>query len=117
LRYPRARASFPGETESILSTITVVELIHGIYRAKSESVARWRRAFVEEVFQAIPVAPVTLEIAQLAGRIEGEQAAKGNVIPLRDLLIGTTALHFGYAVATLNRRDFQKIPGLSVTEL
>ena len=34
-----------------------------------------------------------------------------------DLLIGATALHLGYAVATLNVRDFSKIPGLSVTEL
>ncbi len=46
-----------------------------------------------ELSQAIPVHPVTLEIAQLAGRIEGEQAAKGVVIALPDLLIGVTALH------------------------
>jgi hypothetical protein len=43
---------------------------------------------------------VTLEIAQLAGRVEGEQSAKGIVISLPDLLIGVTALHLGYSVAT-----------------
>jgi len=73
--------------------------------------------FVEELSQAIPVHPVTLEIAQLAGRIEGEQAAKGVVIALPDLLIGVTALHLGYSVATLNARHFRLIPGLSVVEL
>jgi predicted nucleic acid-binding protein len=61
--------------------------------------------------------PVTLEIAQLAGKIEGEQAASGVSIPFEDLLIGTTALHLGYSVATLNVRHFRLIPGLSVVKL
>ncbi len=112
----RVRA-LQGETESALSAITVVELTHGIYRAKSETDAKRRRAFVEELCQAIPVQPVTLEIAQLAGRIEGEQAAKGIVIALPDLLIGVTALHLGHSVATSNLRHFQFIPGLSVVHL
>jgi tRNA(fMet)-specific endonuclease VapC len=91
----RMKAS-EGETESALSVITVVELSHGIYRAKSEADRQRRRAFVEEMTRAIPIHPVMLEIAQLAGRIEGEQAAKGIVIALPDLLIGVTALHLGY---------------------
>jgi tRNA(fMet)-specific endonuclease VapC len=60
----RAKAS-QGETENALSAITVVELTHGIYRAKSEADGQRRRAFVEELTQAIPVHPVTFEIAQL----------------------------------------------------
>ena len=112
----RAKAS-QGETENALSVITVVELTHGIYRAKSEADRQQRRVFVEELSQAIPVHPVTLEIAQLAGRIEGEQAAKGVVIALPDLLIGVTALHLSYSVATLNPRHFRLIPGLSVVQL
>jgi len=92
-------------------------LTHGIYRAKTDADAQLRRAFVEELCQAIPIQPVTLEIAQLAGRTEGEQAAKGIVIALQDLLIGVTALHLGYSVATLNARHFRMIPGLQVVEL
>ncbi|HKO05783.1 MAG TPA: PIN domain-containing protein [Candidatus Acidoferrales bacterium] len=111
----RARAS-QGETECALSAVTVVELTHGIYRAKSESDSNRRRSFVDELCRAIPVHPLTLEIAQLAGRIEGEQAAKGIAIALPDLLIGVTALHLGYAVATLNARHFRSIPGLSVIQ-
>lgn len=106
-----------GETQNALSAITVVELTHGIYRAKSEADRQRRRAFVEELCQAIPVHPVTLEIAQLAGRIEGEQAAKRVVIALPELLIGVTALHLGISVATLNARHFQLIPVLSVAQL
>jgi predicted nucleic acid-binding protein len=106
-----------GETETALSAVTVVELTRGIYRAKSESDAQRRRAFVEELCQAVIVQPVTLEIAQLAGRIKGEQAARGIVIALPDLLIGVTALYLGFSVATLNFRHFQLIPGLSVIYL
>ena len=60
---------------------------------------------------------MSLEIAQLAGRIEGEQAAIGNIIAVEDLLIGATALHLGYAVATHNTRHFERIPNLTLTAL
>jgi predicted nucleic acid-binding protein len=59
------------------------------------------------------VHPVTLDIARLAGRIEGQQEAKGIRVAFEDLLIGATAPHLGYAVATLNLRHFQNIPDLS----
>src|SRR5258708_39711641 len=112
----RARAS-QGETENALSAITIVELTHGIYRAKSEADRQRRRVFVEELSQAIPVHPVTLEIAQIARRIECEQVAKGVVIAVTDLLIGVTALHLGYSVATLNAPYFRLIAGICLVEL
>jgi predicted nucleic acid-binding protein len=59
----------------------------------------------------------TLEIAQLAGRVEGEQAARGISIAFEDLLIGATALHLNYSVATSNVRHFRLIPKLSVVQL
>ena len=52
----------------------------------------------------------------LAGKLDGEQQSKGVVIPFRDLLIGATALSLGYAVLTVNLRDFRRIPGLSVVQ-
>jgi predicted nucleic acid-binding protein len=59
---------------------------------------------------------VTVEIAELSGRIEGEQAARGVRIAFEDLLIDATALHLGFELTTLNIRDFQNIPGLSVVQ-
>lgn len=106
-----------GEIDVALSAISAVELTHGIYRAKTEADRTRRRVFVEGLFHDMIVYPVTLEIAELAGRIEGEQAAKGNRIAFQDLLIGATALHFGFGVATLNQRHFQVIPGLSVVTI
>lgn len=105
-----------GETDIALSAVTVVELTYGIYRAKTEADREHRQAFVEELCQAVVVHPVTIEIARLAGRIEGQQTAQGVMIAFPDLLIGVTALHLGYAVATLNIRHFRLIPGLSVVQ-
>lgn len=106
-----------GETDIALSTISVVELTHGIYRARTEADRTRRSIFAEGVFQDLIVHPVTLEIAQLAGRIEGEQAAKGIAIAFEDLVIGATALHLGFDVATFNVQHFQHIPGLNLVTL
>ncbi|HET6932129.1 MAG TPA: PIN domain-containing protein [Candidatus Acidoferrum sp.] len=106
-----------GETEIGLSVVTIAELVHGAYRSKSQEQQERRLEFIERLSSDVPVHPVTLEIARLAGRIEGEQEAIGVQFAFEDLLIGVTALHLGYEVATLNLRDFQRIPGLSVIQL
>lgn len=106
-----------GEADAALSVVTIVELTHGIYRAKTDADRARRRAFSEELRRDMIVHPVTVEIAELAGRIEGEQAARGVRITFEDLLIGATALHIGYDVATINVRHFQVIPGLTVVQL
>ena len=76
-----------------------------------------RHAFTEELCRDLTIYPVTLEIAKLAGKIEGEQAARGVNISFEDLLIGSTGLYLGYSVATLNARHFRLIPGLSLVQL
>jgi tRNA(fMet)-specific endonuclease VapC len=106
-----------GEQQAALSVVTLVELTHGVYRAKNDSDKAQRHIFTEELRRDVAVIPVTAEIAVLAGRIEGEQAGRGISIPFEDLLIGVTALHMNYAVVTLNLRHFQMIPGLSVIPL
>jgi predicted nucleic acid-binding protein len=106
-----------GEREAALSSITVAELVHGIYRANTEQRRARRRAFLDDLKATVPVYPITDNTAELMGKISGESSAKGVTIPLDDLLIGTCALERGYAVATRNQRHFQKIPGLTLVEL
>ena len=106
-----------GEREAALSSITVAELMHGIYRANTEQRRARRRAFLDDLKATVPVYPITDNTAELMGKISGESSAKGVTIPLDDLLIGTCALERGYAVATRNQRHFQKIPGLTLVEL
>ena len=100
-----------------LSAIGVTELIHGIYRADSIARADRRRRFLTSLLEDLPVFPYTLEIAQIAGRIDGEQTRSGNIIPFIDLLIGATALAHHYAVLTTNVRHFRMIPNLEVLSL
>jgi predicted nucleic acid-binding protein len=106
-----------GEIEIGVSVVTVAELVHGAYRAKTPEQQQGRLAFIERLCQDVPVHPVTLDIAWLAGRIEGQQEAKGIRVSFEDLLIGATALYLSYSVATLNLRHFQQISGLSIVQL
>jgi predicted nucleic acid-binding protein len=102
-----------GEQDAALSVVTLVELTHGIYRARTDADRERRRAFTQELRRDVAVVPVTAEIAELAGRIEGEQAARGISIAFEDLLIGATALHMNYAVVTL-KRELQSNFGLAL---
>src|SRR2546426_738717 len=104
-----------GETEILLSSITVIELEHGLHRAQTTEQARKRREYLDTVFAAIPVEPFTRTMAQLAAKIDAEARQLGRAIPFADLL--ATALHFGYAVGTRNRRHFQMVPNLAVIQL
>jgi tRNA(fMet)-specific endonuclease VapC len=105
-----------GEIEVGLSVVTIVELIHGVQRAGTDERRQRRQAFVDEVIRDVPVHPVTLETARLAGRIEGEQASQGVTIAFEDLLIAATALQLGFGVATGNVRHFRVVPGLLVVQ-
>jgi predicted nucleic acid-binding protein len=106
-----------GEVEIAISAVTLAELVHGVARANIPEIRIARRAFIDELKKHVPVHPVTDSTAEIAGQISGEQAAKGITLPADDLLIGASAIEQGYAVATLNVRHFQKIPGLQVLEV
>ena len=103
-----------GEIEIAMSVVTLAELVHGVARANTPGIRIARRAFIDELKKHVPVHPVTDSTAEIAGQISGEQATKGVTLPADDLLIGASAIEQGYAVATLNTRHFQKIPGLRV---
>ena len=66
-----------GETEVGLSVVTVAELVHGAYRAQTKAHQERRLEFIERLCRDVPVHPVTLDIARLLGRIEGQQEARG----------------------------------------
>jgi tRNA(fMet)-specific endonuclease VapC len=100
-----------------ISAVSVIELEHGIWRARDNAVFERRKQFFDDLFNVVPAYPVTFEIARLAARIDAETKAKGAAIQFQDLVIGVTALEFGYAVATLNVRHFAMIPQLKVLAL
>ena len=97
--------------------MTIVELTHGIERAKLDAQRQRRKVFVQELRAAMMVYPLTDEIAERAGAISGQEAERGIALPFEDLLIGATALHLGFEVVTENVRHFAMIPDLVVKKL
>ncbi len=80
-----------GEVPVVLSSMTVAEVGHGIYRAHSQAARDCRRAFLDELKATITIHPVTEVTAEIIARIGGEQAAFGVNLPLADLVIGACA--------------------------
>jgi len=105
------------ETEIGISVVTLIELAHGAVRADTPARKTDRQKFIEELLTAMPIHPVTVPLALRAGKIDGENQARGVRVALPDLLIGVTALELGYSVGTANLRDFQRVPGLAVVQL
>jgi predicted nucleic acid-binding protein len=99
-----------GNTEIAISVVTLIELAHGAARADTPQRKVKRQQFIQELLMALPIHPVNVSVALRTGQIDGENQAKGIRLPLSDLLIGVTALEFGYSVATGNLRHFQMIP-------
>jgi predicted nucleic acid-binding protein len=100
-----------------MCALTVAELAHGIYRANTPERRKQRRQFLDELKAQVPIYPITDMTAEIIARIGAEQLVKGINIPLADLSIGACALQLGYAVATSNVRDFDRIPGLHVIQV
>lgn len=96
------------------SAIVLTELLHGVYRAKTAEASNRRQAFFADFIRDVPSYPYNSEIAALAGRIGGQQAALGLPIPFVDLIIGATALHLNFSIITTNFRHFRLIPNLHV---
>jgi tRNA(fMet)-specific endonuclease VapC len=58
--------------------------------------------------------PITTPVARLHAQIWAELAERGELVGLHDLWIAATALAHGFGVATRNRTEFERVPGLRV---
>jgi tRNA(fMet)-specific endonuclease VapC len=105
-----------GGIEIGISVVSIAEP-HVAFRATTQEQKERRLEFVERLTSDVPVDPITLEIARIVGPMEAQLEAKGIQLAFEDLLIGVTALHLGYNLATLNLRHFQQLPGLLVVQL
>jgi tRNA(fMet)-specific endonuclease VapC len=97
-----------------MSAITASELLHGVHRAAPRAVKARREALVERLLATVNVVPFDEVIARVHARIWATLAGAGVNLGAHDLIIGATALSFGWSVATRDTRSFPKIPGLEV---
>jgi tRNA(fMet)-specific endonuclease VapC len=91
----------------------VSELLHGVQRATGARRTR-RRAFVEHILAGLEAVPVTERVARVHAEVWAELEQRGESVGAHDLWIAATALAHGFGVATRNRRDFERVPGLRV---
>jgi tRNA(fMet)-specific endonuclease VapC len=113
-RRNRSLSSNLGDDDRAISVITASELLHGVHRAKDGQTRMRRTAFVEGLLSAVEALPVTIAVARIHAEIWTALKNQGDLIGAHDLWIAATALSQGMAVATANRRDFERVPGLHV---
>ena len=108
-------SSFATQANGI-AAITASELLHGVHRADPAR-RLTREHWVEELFQSMLIVPLDLTIGRVHARLWAELSAGGNRIGPHDMLVAATALALGWSLATLNLRDFSRVPGLSLVPL
>ncbi len=94
-----------------LSVISYGELIYGAN--KSTQVSN-NLAKVHRLGEIFPVIDISKPIMDCFGLIKSELSKNGVTVDDFDLLIGSTAITYGYTLVTNNEKHFKKIPGLKV---
>lgn len=102
------------EEEIFVSVITASELLHGVHRARTPDVRARRSAFVEALLAEFQLLPVDILTARTHAALWAELAARGEGVGAHDLWIAATCLARGLTLATGDRRDFPRIPGLAL---
>ncbi len=100
-----------------IASITAAELLHGSERAGGQAVRAARLRFVEETLALIPILPFGITEARHLARIWVSLDGQGSAMQPYDYLVAATALSVGFAVASLNRREFERVPGLALHDV
>jgi len=119
----RGRFDMPGFLDSLgdagvaLAAVTAGELLFGFEQATDPEIRARRGAFVEALLEAIPTVPFGLPEARRHAALWAELAQRGDPIGPYDMLVAATALASDFSLATLNRREFERVPGLTLVEV
>lgn len=103
-----------GDEPYYLSVVSASELLHGVHRAENRVQRAQRSAFVEAVLDAFPILPIDLLTARVHAELGAELARTGRPIGSHDLWIAAAAVGRGLALATMDVREFERVPGLVV---
>lgn len=106
-----------GEDGLFVAAITASELLHGVERAPEGAIRTRRRRFVEDVLQDFAVLDFDLTVARHHSVIWAQLAKAGTPVGAHDLEIAATAVRHGFGLATLNTREFSRIPGLVLANM
>lgn len=101
----------------MLAAVTVSELWHGVERATPPSRKAQREQIVMEWLTDFDVIHFDAAVARTHARIWAELETRGSMIGPHDLQIAATAIHHGHAIATLNQKEFGRVPGIQLVDV
>jgi len=105
--------SLPHES-FLMCSITLSELWHGCHRASGPAL-RNRLKSVREMESQLMVLEFGDHEARIHAKIWAGLEKTEQPIGLHDLIIGATSVAHNFGLATLNEKEFRKIPGLHLT--
>jgi len=82
-----------------ISTVSVAELYAGMRQSEEAETAK--------LIDALECLPLSAEIAKKAGLIRGRERRAGRTFALDDMMIGATAIVYGFPLVTDNPKDFE----------
>jgi predicted nucleic acid-binding protein len=98
--------------DAYISSITVSELLVGVYYANTDEKRIRRSAFVESVLSKIPVLSFDTEASRVHAGLFAALSKQGRMIGDHDLIIAASAIAHNCAVLTVNMKEFERVPGL-----
>ena len=114
VRHPQGivakRIAAAGEKTICTSIIVAAELRYGAEKSDSGKLADR----IDLILSAIEILPMKTPADREYGKLRHYLARQGTPIGANDLLIAAHALEAGLTVATANRGEFSRVPGLQV---
>ncbi|HEY2846774.1 MAG TPA: PIN domain-containing protein [Pyrinomonadaceae bacterium] len=96
-----------------LSVISVSELLHGVFRARSEFREK-RRTTIEGWIAEFPVLNIDVEVARAHAELDAKLKTRGMMIGPNDTWLAATCLSKNLVIVTANLREFGRVPSLKV---
>lgn len=113
LRKVVRRWSDLGDAKLAISTICEAEILFGLEKKNAERLWTEYEHYLKHKLIALPL---ERKVIETYARLKAELQASGLTVGEFDLLIGATALANNLKLATLNTKDFAKIPGLELED-
>jgi predicted nucleic acid-binding protein len=108
--------SVPEEEQLAVPAIVIAEFLVGVHLGDPLNRRLEREEFVNRILEESPVLDFDTGVAFVYSQLWAGLRRTGNSVAPHDLMIGATALQHGCRVLTHNLRDFNRIPGVQVTE-
>ena len=105
----RVEAGIPGGIG--LSLISLAELYEGVYLSSDQSASEEQ---LDRLLEGLTLVPLDRETSAIFGKERARLRRSGNIIADLDILIASSALRHNVTLLTNNRRDFERIEGLTI---